>query len=69
MWPALIFLALVAVVIADSLWKERRLRRQRQQARDEFTVRLLEQQRERLRPCSSPAARFVRQHDGRRGLA
>src|SRR4051812_24449191 len=43
MWPALIFLTLVALVIVDSLWKEKRLRKQRQQARDEFTARLLEQ--------------------------
>jgi two-component system phosphate regulon sensor histidine kinase PhoR len=44
MWPALIFALLVVLVIADSLWKERRLRRQRSQARQEFTAELLRQQ-------------------------
>jgi two-component system, OmpR family, phosphate regulon sensor histidine kinase PhoR len=46
MWPALIFALLVLVVVVDSLWKERRLRRQRLQARQEFTAALLRQQQE-----------------------
>jgi two-component system, OmpR family, phosphate regulon sensor histidine kinase PhoR len=46
MWPALVFALLVLVVIADSLWKERRLRQQRRQARQEFTAELLRQQQE-----------------------
>src|ERR1019366_4156934 len=46
MWPALIFVLLALLVIADSLWKERRLRQQRLQARQEFTAQLLRQQQE-----------------------
>jgi two-component system phosphate regulon sensor histidine kinase PhoR len=46
MWPALVFILLVLLVIADSLWKERRLRRERQRAKEEFTAKLLRQQQE-----------------------
>jgi two-component system, OmpR family, phosphate regulon sensor histidine kinase PhoR len=46
MWPALIFIVLSLLVIAESVWAERRLRRQRAQAKREFTVRLLEQQQQ-----------------------
>ncbi len=46
MWPVLVFLSLVCLVIADSWWREKRLQRQRQQAKQEFTARLLQQQEE-----------------------
>lgn len=46
MWPALVFGLLVLVVVADSLWKERRLRRQRLLAKQEYTGQLLRQQQE-----------------------
>ncbi|MFO1498946.1 MAG: ATP-binding protein [Verrucomicrobiota bacterium] len=45
-WPALIFGVLVLMVIADSFWRERRLRRQRLQAKQEYTAQLLRQQHE-----------------------
>ena len=46
MWPALIYGILVLLVVADALWRERRLRRQRLQAKQEYTARLLEQEQE-----------------------
>lgn len=44
-WPALVFVVLVLLVVADALWRERRLRQQRLQAKQEFTSQLLEQQK------------------------
>lgn len=46
MWPAIIFAILVVLVVADSLWKERRLRRLRLQAKEEYTAQLLKQQQD-----------------------
>lgn len=46
MWPALIFAIAVILIVADALWRERRLRRQRLQAKQEYTARLLEQQQQ-----------------------
>ncbi len=46
MWPAIIFAVLAILVVADSLWKERRLRRLRLQAKEEYTAQLLRQQQE-----------------------
>lgn len=46
MWPALIFAILAALVVADSLWKERRMRRLRLQAKEEYTAQLLKQQQD-----------------------
>jgi two-component system, OmpR family, phosphate regulon sensor histidine kinase PhoR len=46
MWPVIVFIVLAAGVIADSLWKERRLRRQRRQAKEAYTAQLLAQQKQ-----------------------
>jgi two-component system phosphate regulon sensor histidine kinase PhoR len=46
MWPALIFIILALLVVADAIWRERRLRRQRLQAKEDYTRRLLAQQQE-----------------------
>src|SRR3954471_6448676 len=65
MWPALIFGLLVVAVLADSLWREYRLRRQRLQAKEEFTTRLLAQQREDfIRAQAQQRALFDSMADG-----
>src|SRR5690349_2340086 len=46
MWPVLIFALLVLAVLADSIWRERRLRQQRHEAKQQFTTQLLAQQKE-----------------------
>jgi two-component system phosphate regulon sensor histidine kinase PhoR len=46
MWPVLIFGLLAILVVIDSVWRERRLRSQRQQAKQEYTAQLLGQQQQ-----------------------
>src|SRR5262245_2510763 len=46
MWPALIFASLVAVVLVDFWWHERRLRREGDLAQREFTAAALQQQQQ-----------------------
>ncbi|MHC1764837.1 MAG: sensor histidine kinase [Verrucomicrobiia bacterium] len=46
MWPAIIFAVLAILVVADSLWKERRLRRLRLQAKEDYAAQLFRQQQD-----------------------
>jgi two-component system phosphate regulon sensor histidine kinase PhoR len=46
MWPALIFVALAVAVVVDALWRERRLRKERLRAREEFRAQLLKEQQQ-----------------------
>jgi two-component system phosphate regulon sensor histidine kinase PhoR len=46
MWPVFIFGLLALVVIAEAIWRERRLRKQRLQAKQEYTAQLLARQQE-----------------------
>src|SRR2546426_443715 len=46
MWPAIIFVLLVAAVLVEALWRERRHRRQRALQQQEYTAKALRQQQE-----------------------
>lgn len=46
MWPTLVFIGLVLLVVAHSIWRELRARRQRRLSLQEFTAQALEQQQQ-----------------------